>query len=306
MLIGHTESHFTPRRLCPVVCAILLPLAACGNASETAPFQEESIRTVSSVEEARAFLDTAASADPAVVEKKIKDAVDERFRGQLLAEDASSREEFRRKIASGETDVWSLFYDTCLLGDSRAEPFSYLGLLPADRIYASKGSHTADALESLDAVLNRNPSHLFFTYGLNSVDGEDDLERFTDTYREVLGTYVSALPDTTIYICSIMPVTEDAVANQPGLASISSYNNVLKSLCQEFHCQYLNCDSLLLEHPEYYEPDGMHFVTDFYPVWAEYLMECAYLGIPEEAVSETDDTGTENMTDDGTEEVPDA
>ena len=51
----------------------------------------------------------------------------------------AEKDEIMRQVEAGEIDVWSLFTDYVLMGDSRAVGFSYYGFMPEERVIAGGG-----------------------------------------------------------------------------------------------------------------------------------------------------------------------
>ena len=87
-------------------------------------------------------------------------------RQQRLAEE---REEKMRQVADGEIDVWSLFSDYALMGDSRAVGFEVFGFMPDDRVIAGPGWTIRDIEKNMATLQALNPSSIYLCFGLNDV-----------------------------------------------------------------------------------------------------------------------------------------
>ena len=83
------------------------------------------------------------------------------------------------------------------------------------------------------------------------------------------------IPDAHIFVNSVFPVQEKALTEEPELADIASYNEVLKTMCSDLQIGYIDNTEIVEE--QYYEEDGIHFKAEFYPVWADRMAEVAAL-----------------------------
>lgn len=175
-------------------------------------------------------------------------------------------------LGSDETDMWSLFDGIVLVGDSRTQSFSEYGYLPESIVVAELGANLKYADEVIDEVAAKQPSSLIFTYGINDVDGNwHSAEDFIEHYKEILGIYRSKLPNTDIYVCSIIPVKDIAVEEDSHLADVPEYAAAVRQMCEDEGYIFIDCDSLF-DYDEYYEGDGIHFTSQMYPIWGEILL----------------------------------
>ena len=76
----------------------------------------------------------------------------------------------------------------------------------------------------------------------------------------------NALPDTAIYINSILPIQQSAIDQSPALAYYDSFNQALRDFCDEMGCTFI--DDTFLVDESMYEPDGEHMVYNYYPQMA--------------------------------------
>ncbi len=177
------------------------------------------------------------------------------------------------QVESGATDVWSLFGDVFILGDSRSEPFSYYGLLDESRVFAIKGANLRKADQGVAQAQTANAQNLIFTYGLNDASGNwPTAQDFIAKYEEVIQQYRAVLPEAKIYIASVAGVTDHAINGNPTLAQIPAYNQEIRNLCDQKGYVYIECESLLTEHADLYEPDGEHFSRPLYEFWGRMMI----------------------------------
>ncbi|MBQ9061312.1 MAG: hypothetical protein IJ121_00585 [Eubacterium sp.] len=177
------------------------------------------------------------------------------------------------QVESGAIDVWSLFGDVFILGDSRSEPFSYYGLLDESRVFAIKGANLRKADQGVSQAQAANAQNLIFTFGLNDASGNwPTAQDYIAKYEEVIQQYRAVLPDAKIYIASVAGVTEHAINGNPTLAQLPAYNQEIRNLCDQKGYVYIECESLLTEHEDLYEPDGEHFTRALYEFWGRLMI----------------------------------
>ena len=113
---------------------------------------------------------------------------------------------------------------------------------------------------------------VFISYGMNDViNTNGDTDTFIKQDKELIAKIQKEVPDTKILINSIFPVQQSAIAEKPALANISKYNEALQKMCDELQIAYVDNTDLVKD--EYYDEDGIHFVSDFYPIWADHMVE---------------------------------
>ena len=108
--------------------------------------------------------------------------------------------------------------------------------------------------------------------------GANDLEIYNgnaDAYRVKIELIQKSLPNTPIYINSILPIEQSAINASPALAYYDSFNQALKAFCEETGCTFI--DDTFLVDESMYEPDGEHMVYNYYPKWLTYMAERAGL-----------------------------
>lgn len=168
------------------------------------------------------------------------------------------------------------FTGAVVLGDSVAEGFLEYDILNASSVAAEIGVHLDELDEQIAKVKELSPSVLFLYLGMNDVTATNgDVDSFISEYRAVLTQLKEEVPDAHIFVNSIFPVQDKAIAEEPLLEKIPDYNEALKELCDSQTVAFIDNTSLVEE--QYYEQDGMHFKADFYPIWAQHMAEVAAL-----------------------------
>ena len=106
-----------------------------------------------------------------------------------------------------------------------------------------------------------------------ATNGDTDL--FIKEYKAVIDQLRKKLPDTTLYVNSIFPVSAAKQEEKPVFQKIPEYNAALQKMCDENQIAFLDNTSLVSD--TYYEEDGIHFKADFYPIWLKRMAEVATL-----------------------------
>mgnify|MGYP002230555209 CR=1 FL=1 len=113
---------------------------------------------------------------------------------------------------------------------------------------------------------------IFLSFGANDLEiYNGDSSAFIDAYRVKVKQIQNALPDTAIYINSILPIQQSAIDQSPALAYYDSFNQALRDFCDEMGCTFI--DDTFLVDESMYEPDGEHMVYNYYPKWLTYMAE---------------------------------
>lgn len=178
--------------------------------------------------------------------------------------------EVKQMIDAGQLDVFSLFDDYVLLGDSRVVGFYLYDFLPQSRVMAGAGYTIKNIDESLTAIKNLNPSKVYLSYGVNDIGL--GLNNEAGGYESLLTTQVKKiqkeLPKATIYLNSIIAVQSQAISRNENWKQVDVYNQVIKKVCQKNGWVYIDNSALGGDNANIYQPDGIHFTVPFYTTWA--------------------------------------
>ena len=234
---------------CALVLILLVILAVQGIRRLTSP----RVDTEQGVE----YIKAAESEDIATIEQKIS-----QLEQQDGGEDARS---YKEKFAS-----------SVVMGDSITEGFSEYDVLNASSVVSKIGVHLNELDEQVQQVKELDPQVIFLAYGMNDViSTAGDTDQFLEEYETLVDQLREEVPNAHIYVNSIFPVTDSAVKKEPELAQISEYNTALKGMCDEMQVGFI--DNTELVEDQYYEEDGVHFRSDFFPIWTERMAEVAAL-----------------------------
>lgn len=177
---------------------------------------------------------------------------------------------------SGTVNFKSQFASAVVMGDSITEALTEYDLLNASSVVSQIGVTLDNMEDQVQTVTEIAPQVIFLSYGMNdilSTNGNVDL--FIDHYKKLIQELRTALPETTICINSIFPVSEAKSAEEPLFKKISSFNEALQQMCDENQLAFV--DNTDIASDVYHEEDGIHFKIDFYPLWLRRMAEVAAL-----------------------------
>lgn len=101
----------------------------------------------------------------------------------------------------------------------------------------------------------------------------DDAGGYDKVYQEQIQKVLERCPDATIAVNSIIPATDEAVAESPRWNKVDEYNAKVKSMCQENGWIYIdNTEISQNGDAPIYQADGVHFLPSFYTTWAENMI----------------------------------
>lgn len=173
------------------------------------------------------------------------------------------------------------FANSYVIGDSIAQGLYESQALDKSFVTAERDTGVCETEVSMiknhvSRAIEIGPQVLFLAYGLNDIKAASgDAEIFEIAYRRVLDELKEKLPDTKIYVNSILPVTQEVVDEDELYGSISDYNKKLMELCEEEGVTFIDNGSLVKD--EYYTEDGIHMTSDYYGEWVNHMAEAAEL-----------------------------
>ncbi len=243
-------------------------------------------RAAAATKDGISYLKKLDARETSAIEARLKEAKDAKLEAEI--------DQRMQELTDGTIDVWSLFDDAVLMGDSRIEEISNYEFLPKNRVLGHLGANIRKIKEDEDALVALSPSYIFLGYGLNDTEMTDwwpDAETYVKEYRQILEEMQQKLPNSKIYVNSILQAQDWTFEEYPTYASIPEWNEAIRKMCEELNIGYIDCDELTEEHEDLYEGDGIHFLPDFYKLWMAKLWSDVYgdeLKMRTSAVSESD------------------
>lgn len=159
------------------------------------------------------------------------------------------------------------------LGDSVTESISFYEFIDDSRVIGQKGLTIDKAEENIDKLKAANTKNIFILLGTNDLQSGMDKATFIKQYAAFIDHIKENLPQSDIFIQSILPIDKNMEASRPNLVNsrIDEFNKALMELCIEKEVSYLNVATILKDDARLFEPDGIHPKFDFYKKWMDYL-----------------------------------
>ena len=178
--------------------------------------------------------------------------------------------EGKAALESGDLDVWSQFTDIAILGDSRAVGFYSYNLVDESRVFATGGATIRDIEQYTDQLVALNPSSIIFCYGLNdiSIGYWDNVDDYIAEQDQIIADLKEAMPNTTIYINSIIPAIDPAFERSEKWRDIPEWNDAIRQHCEDNNIPYIDITEDVEAHEDLYDVDGIHMQKAFYEYWA--------------------------------------
>ena len=189
----------------------------------------------------------------------------------------------------------SWFADAAFLGDSLTAGFceneynidvggalicGYEGVSPNTIVNRTTAKNPDRGEEvALDVLTQAQPAKLYILIGTNALVSTGNDESFLNYYARMLDELRTALPNTALYVQSILAATQETVEDDaPGLAPdrLASINASIQSMCAERGCYFLDLNAEFSDESgyllaDYAQPDGIHLTVSGYNKWVSYL-----------------------------------
>lgn len=160
-------------------------------------------------------------------------------------------------------------YKILMIGDSFVEGMEAYEVLYSSNVIWERGKRIDNMNDQLDKAITFNPNILILVYGSNDVQMWDsNVDGFINAYEKSLDEISNSLPNTKIYVTSILPVNDVALKEDPSFKYINLFNNRLKQLCDEKGIDFLDSSYILDLESNPYSSDGIHPKGFFYEKWA--------------------------------------
>ncbi len=226
-----------------VIVAVIVINQRAKTAAELVPGQE--------------YIQSLEQTDTAEIESEIRDIRIEKMKADM---------------ENGEINVWQMFSDVAIVGDSRADEFESFELLDSRHVVSRIGYSVKWALEEIDEFKSEltavDPSEIVLVFGLNDIESSISVETYIDELMDMRAQFQELFPEATIYINSIIPTTAAAIEKQPLYEGIPSWNESVKAYCEENDVPYIDITDTVDAHTDLYEPDGIHIKKEFLDYWA--------------------------------------
>lgn len=205
-------------------------------------------------------------------------AAAEKAAEELEAGKGSADDLYNTMVVRDLSELRPVFKDSIFAGDSIVEDIKAYSYLSEERLVYKRGVSVAFPGDMADRIIAKKPKYLFLTFGLNDLSSEpDDPDAFAKGYSAFTDQLQTALPDTKIYVNSILPIQQFAIDAEPYLAAQPDFNKALQAMCETKGIHFIDNTTLIEGHDELYTFDGMHPEPEYYPMWLTHMANEAEL-----------------------------
>lgn len=244
-------------------------------------------KSSASAEEGRAYIAAEEARDPAQAMSVIRQAREAAENAESDAESEGSAtegtfipEELASQIA--ELNIPDLSPEeiamlrqrlntTVFVGDSMAQAILEYELLDENHVRYQRSASISQLYDLTQEALAMLPDRIIFFTGLNDVDVFEDPQDYYYAYLERIGQVQAADPDIRIYVCSLLPPSDELAGWREDLARSPLYDEQLQRVCDDTAAQYI--DAKWMVRQELYLEDGIHFNYSFYTVLLKYIAQ---------------------------------
>ncbi|MBR2511479.1 MAG: hypothetical protein IKE49_00270 [Firmicutes bacterium] len=165
-------------------------------------------------------------------------------------------------------DFRKIFEGCVIAGDSITEGVEGYGYLDKDIAVFERGV----SIESEKGIIKRaialKPDVLFLSFGLNDLElYNGNSKKFVKAYSKLVKKLRQKIPETKLCINSVLPATKAKISRVPALGASDKFNKATKAFCEKENITFIDHTAMVKANPQWYEPDGQHFISEFYPRW---------------------------------------
>lgn len=186
----------------------------------------------------------------------------------------------------------SYFSDAAFLGDSITEGLSeydidlsgalvcgYIGAAPNQIVNRTALTHPDRGEEvPLDVLAQAQPAKLYILMGTNTLVNAGNDEAFLTYYDKMMEELRNTLPNTILYVQSILPVRPDVKEKSPGLDNtrLAAINQSISQIAVKYGAYYLDLWETFADEEgnlreDIAQPDGIHLTVPGYQEWVTFL-----------------------------------
>ena len=204
--------------------------------------------------------------------------VEQIIRDQEAAHIQAEKDSLIEQVKANPDQVWSLFKDYCIMGDSRAVGFWFYEYVPQSVCFSDGGLTIRNIADYHDQLLSLNPAHVYLCFGLNdvSIGYWSTPEEYCAEYLQILTDLQKEMPNTTFYVSSILPARDPAFETSSLWRNIPDFSAAVKKMCEENGYPFIDNDEICKQFADLWDDDGIHVMREFYPYWAENMIIATY------------------------------
>ena len=165
------------------------------------------------------------------------------------------------------------------VGDSITEGCNWKTVLHRDDVwgYGIGGDKTFGITHRMNMISAVKPRKLFILIGVNDIRSGWTIEETLANYELLLKACQTQLPNTLIYIQSVMPMNFNIHSNEfvDSNAWVILLNTKIKRLAEKYNYQYIDLYPKMLDQNGMlfasYSDDGLHLNVTGHQAWAKLL-----------------------------------
>ena len=173
------------------------------------------------------------------------------------------------------------FREAVFLGDSLTEGLGLYGYVKTKNLVAKKGLSIEQAQKKIGTITKKKPKYIFVMLGINDMNYSGyTLSDIESNYRTLLEKLHKKLPNTKIYLQSLLPVTSKFAKSHKRLSNerIVKMNKRLKKMSTSYeytsyvdiHSRYVTKKKCLSSKVS---SDGYHLKVNAYAKWVNYIKD---------------------------------
>lgn len=173
-----------------------------------------------------------------------------------------------------DDDIQRVFTEkgAVVCGDSMAEGLTAYGVLPNNNVVWHRGRRIDNMDKDLDKIKELKPNYLFLAYGSNDLElWTGRTSSFINAYTKTLNMLKEELPNTTLVINSVLPVSIKKTNSDAAFSYQAEFNNALRDLANSYGITFLENSPFLSGKDKPYSSDGVHPKSFYYSLWAKHM-----------------------------------
>lgn len=163
--------------------------------------------------------------------------------------------------------------DIVFFGDSITYGSSFGDYFPDKKIVnlGYPGDDLSGMINRVSMIKAVLPEKIFIMGGINGIS-DNNIDKCIQKYSVLLDSIKQAVPDSEIYIQSVLPISYSRESKSRHNTTIIEFNNKLKKLADERGLTYIDLHSLYVSNGEMdasLTKDGLHLYPQAYKRWAD-------------------------------------
>lgn len=259
-----------------IISLVLTTKISLKHAAENYNKDEKAKEETPILEEVESNIEEKEEVEPSSTKEELDIAKSkDENKNENLKDKSKVDEDTEMKDNNNPKEYDKIFQKDLFLGDSITDSLSYYEFIDKENVHAKLGFTTKKALNEIQEIIDKNPENIYILFGMNDMETFRDTEKFIMYYKELIDAIQNKLPNTTIYIQSILPVMPKVKDKEPFLTNenIDIFNQSIKDMTEKENIEYLNISEIVENNMDLFEPDGIHMKYKFYKLWLEYLTD---------------------------------